>query len=350
MKYKLEMKILTVFLLLLIIPTALSVTRTISSSQDNIDSFIVNSHGNLWEANGSYIQAAIDNLSVYATPNGGYGGPHATVWLPANTVFTIDSTLQVEQHVTLDMQGSTIVPNGDFDVIIIRKGAEIKDGTINVSPVSDFNSGAIVIYPTDRISMRDHPLRVYNMNLLSESNRGTGLLLQTSGPTDTAMAWLDHYNIGITGFEYAIHINHSGSYSYINGNMFSDIVAHDNKYVITVFQGYSESGYNHFHNVHCYCTDNTEYIIWNNGIGTSFNNIIVYNWDNNSGTKVAYNFIPYSGSGDQHYGADHVFLSFKGGGEDIDIQDWDRWGFDSNAYTLLDLENGNLSLGGIGIW
>ena len=107
--------ILVVALFLVTAPLVLSVTRTISAGYDDLSTFIVNSNGNYWEANGSYIQAAINDLGVFGPYAGGYGGPHGTVWLPANSTLVTNGTIVIEEHVTLDLQGSTIVPSGNFD-------------------------------------------------------------------------------------------------------------------------------------------------------------------------------------------------------------------------------------------
>ena len=70
---------ISIILLTLVISVA-SISRTITSDSDNIDTFIRNSNGNYWEATGANIQAAIDDLSL--------GG---TVWLPGNITFLIDT-------------------------------------------------------------------------------------------------------------------------------------------------------------------------------------------------------------------------------------------------------------------
>ena len=62
---------------------------------------------------------------------------------------------------------------------------------------------------------------------------------------------------------------------------------------------------------------------------------------------MAYNFSDKTnctapGSYD-HYGADECFLSYRGG--EVSVLPWNRYGYDSNVYTFLNLETGNLSIG-----
>ena len=69
MKKKIKAFLISTVFLLIAVPTVLSVTRTISSSQDNMETFIRNSNGMYWEANAGNIQAAIDDL---VSTNGGW--------------------------------------------------------------------------------------------------------------------------------------------------------------------------------------------------------------------------------------------------------------------------------------
>lgn len=320
-----------------------SVTRSISAARDNMDSQICNSRGNYWEVSGANLQAAIDDLNVSAPPHGGWGGPHGTVWLPANTAIIVDSTIVVEDYVTLDLQGSTISPSGDFDVVELRIGAQIRNGIIDVSSVSNFDHAAIAFRETDYAGVRNHMPRIHQMDLISEGLRGKGIHLHSVG-SEAQTYIAEFYDIKTREFEYGILINHTGSNAFLNGQLFSNIVGYGDKYFITVTESDSEAAGNHFQNLQCHCTSDTEYIIWNNGQGNVFDNVVAYNWDNNGGTRTSYNFAE-NRPGDGHYAADQCFLSFRGGSDDVAMGGWDSGGSDKNRYIVVDLEKSNLTLG-----
>ena len=80
---KLEVILMALLLLCVIIPSFQSVTRTITSTGDNYETFIRNSNGNSWTATGANIQAALNDV----------GNDTGTVWIPAG-IFLIDSPIQ----------------------------------------------------------------------------------------------------------------------------------------------------------------------------------------------------------------------------------------------------------------
>ena len=195
--------------------------------------------------------------------------------------------------------------------------------------------------------MRDHVPKIHDMELVSDGLRGTGIYLHTWGSEYWQnIVFGEFHNIKLTKLEYGIYINQTvwSNGAYINGNTFSNIAGFGCKYFITVREDYAEASGNVFYNLQFYCTSDTEYIIWNNGHGNVYNTVLTYDWDNNSGTRTAYNF-SMNVPDDSHYAAHQCFLSFIGGGNDIAIGEWDLWGYDANAYTILDLENSELTLG-----
>lgn len=326
-------------LTLLSIPAAMSLTRTISDSHDDMASFIVNSNGNYWEATSSNIQAAIDDLHPQIPINGGYGGTLGFVWLPSGRNFTTDSTLVIGRSVILDMQGSTIIPSGNFDVIKMRDSSQLRNGVINVSSVGNFDKSAITFNATDGFSIKEHLSMVKNMELVSGGLRGKGIYLNTEGSADQCII-ATFRDIKTREFEYGILINHTGTGdAFINGNIFSNIEGYGDKYFITFYEEQQEVTGNYFQNVRCYCTNNTEYVVWNNGQANSFDNIVAYNWDSNGGTRASYNF---STTGIGNSGGNQLFISLRGGGEDLSVGSWAKW---SNSYSILDLGNSSLKAG-----
>lgn len=315
--------------ILIAIPTAWSVTRILSDTQDTAETFIKNTNGNYWEATASNVQVAIDDLNN----NSG------TVWLPGGVTFTILSTLVIEEDAALDMGGSTIVPSSNFDVIEMTVGSQLRNGIINVSSVVTFDKAVITFRATDGIGFSKKTPRVHNMKLISDGLRGKGVYLHTEGTANQFIEGTEFYNIKTNEFEYGIVINHTGTNGYINGNGFSNIMGYGDKYFITLYEEQAEASGNFFHNVQCNCTNNTEYIVWNNGQGNTFDTVIAYNWDNNGGTRASYNF---SEPGIGHDGGDQCFVSFRGGSDDLAFGTWNST---TNRYTVLDFENSSLTIG-----
>ncbi len=112
-------------LLILTVGSAGSVTRTITSTSDNIYSLIKNSNGNYWEANSNNIQIAINDLD----------NNHGTVWLPGGRTFYLTNTLVIQENVILDMGGSEFrLPAGvNINVVELKDSSTIRNGVIDVS-------------------------------------------------------------------------------------------------------------------------------------------------------------------------------------------------------------------------
>ncbi len=344
LKFKTKIEIITIILLIIILTTfsVSSVTRTITDTHDDFDTFIRNSNGNYWAATGDNIQIAIDDFGISAPIYGGYGGSHGTVWLSGNTTLTITSTITVNDHVTLEMDGCEIKPSGNFDVFLLNEGAKVRNGIVDVSDIADFSSAVIRFNSADKLETIDHNAIVENMRLESALQRGTAIYLDTSGATGQIIAFVHVNNIQMGNFEYGIYIDHTSTGdSYVNGNMFTNIEIVNTKYCMRVYESIAEASGNYFENIKCYCSGITEYIIWNNGHGNQFDNIQAFNWNNNSGTRIAYVFTE-GFSGDWSGPAHCCYLNFRGGGNDIAFPIWHQW---NNAYTIFNLENGELITG-----
>jgi len=346
LRTKIESMIIIFFVMMISVITVKSLTRTMTDSMDNVDTFIRNSNGKYWEVTGSNIQAAINDLEMNVLYES-RGAPHGTVWLPGNMTITTSSTIRIKPHVTLDMGGCVLKPNGNFEVVNLTWGSIIQNGCINVSGVSNFNKDCIGLYGWNVINCRNHPPKILDMNLISAGQRGDGILFYTGGSEYyNYIQYVDVHNIKLSGLRIGVHINHTraGSDSaFINANIFTDIFGYDCKYFIYLYEVDFEAAGNIFHNAQCYCTANTECIIWNNGAGNIFDNIIAYNWDNASGTRTSYNF-SVRGPGSNNKAAHQCYLSFIGGGDDIAIGAWEPW-TPANRYTILNLEDSSLTIG-----
>lgn len=336
LRTKIEVFIVITFLILLAVSSVVSISRTISDTHDDIDLFIRNSKGNYWAATGANIQEAIDDLGITAPPYHGYGGEHGYVWLPGNTTISISSTLDVDQFVTLDMQGCEIQPDGDFDAVMLHRGSQIRNGCIDVSGVDNYDSATILFDFTEQIGIWDTPPVINNMRLTSKEMNGIGLYLNTYGSSSGYISCLWAYNIVIENFEYGIFLDRSGSSTaYLNGNVFADIIITNCTYPIRLYTSLGAGSYltgNMFENIKVYCNADTEYVMWNGGSATQADHIYVIGWDNNSGTRTSFNFTE----------SNWCYLCFRGGGNDISFPAWVRWG---ESHCILNLEDSTLIIG-----
>lgn len=89
LRTKLEIFGALLVIALLVTVSAASLTRTITDSTDNFSTFIRNSNGNYWEATGTNLQSAINDLTS--------GG---TVWLPSG-MLTITSRIYLNNNIAL---------------------------------------------------------------------------------------------------------------------------------------------------------------------------------------------------------------------------------------------------------
>lgn len=99
--------LLTIFILIVASWSVLSVNRTITTSGDDITTFVRNSNGNYWSASDTNIQLAINDLSS--------GG---TVWIPGNTTITITNDIDMADNINLIGEGSS-------SVLFLGNGADI---------------------------------------------------------------------------------------------------------------------------------------------------------------------------------------------------------------------------------
>ena len=125
MSRKIEILAAFAVLLLLSAGSTVSITRTITSTNDNIYTFIRNSNGNYWAATTDNIQVAINDLDNQS----------GTVWLPGCKTFWIRKTIIIWRNITLDMLGAEFKIGNDDDITMVelKDGSGIKNGVLDAS-------------------------------------------------------------------------------------------------------------------------------------------------------------------------------------------------------------------------
>jgi len=283
------------------------ITQTIPDTHSDIETYIKNSKGNYWRATGDNIQAAINDLD----------NTSGTVWLPGSTTLAVNSTIVLWNNVILDMGGCVLKPSGDFDVIDVRESSTLKNGIIDVSDIDDFDHACIVINGIHFIDTKENTTKIFNMELQSANQKGTGIYLHVDDD-EQAIGWVRCNVIRTESFEYAIHIhcdNDGDSCgSWINGNTFIDLRGSNDKYFIyierntEVSEPYSACSGNIFNTIQYQTSKNTECIIRTDGYANIFDNIILWDWNHADPGKTSIEFTSDT---------KQCYISFRGGSDGL---------------------------------
>ena len=213
--------------------------------------------------------------------------------------------------------GFILKPSGDFDIIDMRESATLKNGIIDVSGIINYTHACIVINGVHFINTREYSTKIFNMELQSYNQKGTGIYFHVDGD-EQAIGWVRCNIIRTESFEYGIHLNCSNkgdSYgSWINGNTFSDLRCRNDKYFIYIQRNtyvkepWSASSGNIFETIQYQTTKNTECVIYNEGWGNMFSNLMLWDWHLAGEEKTSIEFTSATRN---------CYLSFRGGTEDL---------------------------------
>lgn len=339
-KYRLEMALgIFIILGLALTPFANSVTQVITSDSNNNVTFITNSNGGLWEATGSNIQLAINDCDNVTG---------SKVTLAPGVTYTTSSSIDTWYNMTLDLNGGTIAPNGDFNVTNVYISSKLMNGRIDTSGVGGYSSNAVVIVPalgsgggepTWRFSYASCEVStgIYNLDLISTGQNGVGVNMSISGG-NSHIYFVDASNVYTKQFNIGFYLGCTTGGG-LNGNKFSDLYSWDEKYGIFINDGgTSEISGNSF--VDCqfqpYDSTNIYAIYINGGNGNIFSNVVVWDWGSKGDSSYCINIA--SGNGNVIYSSQGVTTStVNDGGIDTAIFDDDML---FNKYVFVDVASG----------
>ncbi len=272
-----------------------------------LDTYIKNSKGNYWKPLAENIQHAINDLD----------NTSGTVFLPGNTVFETNETLILRENVILDMGGCILKPLRDFHVIDLRGSSNVKNGIIDVSKVDDYSHACLLISGVHFIDTQENSIKIFNMELQSENHQGKGIYFYVDDD-EQAIGWVRCNVIRTESFEYAIHLNCNNageSYgSWINGNTFTDLRGRNDKYFIyierneEVKEPWSATSGNIFETIQYQTTENSECVIYNEGWGNMFSNVMIWDWQLAGEDKKSIKLTSATRN---------CFLSYRGGSDDL---------------------------------
>ena len=233
LRTKIEAIVAVSILLILVVASASSITRTISNSGDNVVTFIRNSKGNCWEATGSNIQVAINDLD-------GQGG---TVWVPGGTTYTITNTIMIRRNIVLEAYSATLLVTANVNAIQMRPYSKLIGCIIDTSGYGrDYDKSAIYLDGVDQFNTWK-TVTVYDVQIKSSTmgwdyaNNGSGIHIDCVSDESLKNCYSAHFqNMWIMNFKYGIYLE-SGKAGDVEGgaccgNIFDTITFHNCKYAI----------------------------------------------------------------------------------------------------------------------
>jgi len=195
-----------------------------------------------------------------------------------------------------------------------------------VSDVETYSHACLVIKGVFYIDFRENTIKIFNMELISEEARGTGIFLHAediSGPQ--AIGWVRCTTISTRKFEYGIHIKNENSKeeqrdnAWINGNTFTDLRGYADKYFIYIERNTSISEIDcaasgNYFNMIQYQTDTSRSHSWSetvircDGYGNVFDNVKIWDWNSAGIDKTSIEFTSDSRN---------CYISFQGGSDGL---------------------------------
>ncbi|MCD4740559.1 hypothetical protein K8R43_05235 [archaeon] len=257
-----------------------SVTRTLSDTQDNKETFIRNSNGKYWEPTGENLQAAIDDI-----------GSWGTVWVGSD--ITLSSPIEFDGHdgVIIDFQNNEITLNGNtgFIELTATRFATVKNAKVTFGSVP-YTGTVIKLYTPeaegDRWADRcdfNHFENIYirNPSPYAVDHDWTGIALESF--SDSRILENSFKDIVMWGVGTGIRFHMTNEGTYISGNYFENIYI-DRFETMVEFDATESKPYNCFnHNVFNHLKGQTStYSRWGlkniEGNGNHFDHLLTWDW------------------------------------------------------------------------
>ena len=294
LRTKIEVIIGIMLMMTVAVVSVASVTRTITNTNDTVDTYIRNSNGKYWSVSETNLQAAINDLNPGGWSNG-------VVLVPGDMTIQINTGIILKPYITLNLQGSYLDVRSNVDGVIMAEGSCLQGGTIDTRNYAGTYTHAAVCFNPTTITHEywTGETKVQNMFLMGALNEGAGIQYQLANLGDK-VAFTSCSNIYIFQFKYGVLINvtggqNNGAPTYANGNMFNDIHMIGPQYAIylhrniAVSHNYCDCDGNQFNNIQVQTQSNTKRIIFAEGSYNVFDNIFVWDWSA-SGQQLAFEF------------------------------------------------------------
>jgi hypothetical protein len=221
-----------------------AVTRHITPTGDDIETFIRNSKGGQWTPTGANLQLAINDLTT------------GLVTVGSNIALTTQIT--GKSGVTIDFTGHTITPATSFDMILMKPDFKIKNVVFDVSGIS-YTNNVITYDGADHFTCINHSTGLEDVTIKNAylSRKGTGILMTTDADGEY-ITFTKNNKIGLQYLEYGIRLRDTtatmgGLPGFINANHFSDLFMQGCQYGIYITRSDGKIDENMFTNFDISC-------------------------------------------------------------------------------------------------
>jgi len=291
LRTKIEATLAILLLVSIVAASVVSLTRTISDSHDDFDTFIKNSKGNYWECTGENVQVAIWDLN---STDGG------TVWVGDDV--TLSSPLRLRNNVILDFEKNQVTLDSDIEFIIVTACQYATVENVKILPTATHTESIIKLYIPPGGGWSDKA-RYNTFENIQITNTGywipnvgfgehnyTGIELHIAGGSNFLCNTFR--DIQMAGVGTGILFNQTWTSGWANGNYFENIWI--DQYVTAIrFKRNPSATFNFNQNVFTHIKAQsavfTEYGVRDIcGNGNRFDHILMWDWyaPHNSGTAV----------------------------------------------------------------
>lgn len=206
---KAEVILVASFLICLSVVSVMSVTRTITDSSDNIETFIRNSNGGIWEATGANIQLAINDLTT--------GG---TIWMPDGTT-DISSDIALSDNIHLKGVGQSTIINSPSNLYSIQVHA---DNNVTISDMKLTGNISLSIQTTTAETVGNITIRDVIIDAHESSKNGLFYVWVHDNDVMNNLKFIRCEAINSRTFGFIIS---GGSTGRLNNVMFTNCIAND---------------------------------------------------------------------------------------------------------------------------
>lgn len=167
-----------------------------------------------------------DTIDQYATGPQWGPQPMQRISLVSGGTYRPTDTWQLKAGTTLDCNGALIEPQGDFNVLELRRDTAVENARINVAEVSNFSSACIAIIGDNEKIETQNPATVSECHLFNNDQTGVGLQFKgTSNPVSIQQAsgTIRNFDVGVS---FRAEGNGNGrSDGWCNGNRFDGAIS-----------------------------------------------------------------------------------------------------------------------------
>ena len=289
LRTKIETILVSFLLLSIAAATVISVTRIISDTHDDIDTFIRNTNGNYWDVSEANLQQALWDLN---NSNGG------TVWVGGDLTLTSPIRMGNNQkdsyeNVILDFLGNTVTMGADVDFLYMQSCRYCQVKNVYINLIDNYASDILHLHVAAGGNQNRIRFNLFeNIHVNEHGSTGlyyNGIHIDGDGTANVAMNTFRKITFELS--RAGIYIDWDST-SYVNGNVFSDIFV-PGAYVTVEFERNSGNvAQNYFEHVYGDADSNTYYGFANiSNEDNQFYNCFIWDWNGRNPNASPYDWI-----------------------------------------------------------